>query len=61
MSSVATQPAKNEPSAEVAAEAAAFRPDFSHLALLVQVPGVDVVGRVVASPIGCGLAIELSS
>lgn len=37
-----------DPAADVAAEAAAFRPDFSHLALLVQVPGVDVAGRVEA-------------
>jgi lysyl-tRNA synthetase class 1 len=35
-------------SADVAAEAAAYRPAFGHLALLVQVPGVDVAGRVVA-------------
>jgi lysyl-tRNA synthetase, class I len=34
-----------DPSADVAAEAARFRPPFSHLALLVQVPGVDVVAR----------------
>ena len=32
------------PDADVAAEAAAFRPAFAHLALLVQIPGVDVVG-----------------
>ncbi len=31
--------------ADVAAEAAAFRPNFAHLAFLVQVPGVDVVAR----------------
>ncbi len=37
-----------DPEADVAAEAAAFRPDFSHLALLVQVPGVDVDARVEA-------------
>ena len=30
------------------AEAAAFRPAFSHLALLVQIPGVDVAARVEA-------------
>ena len=35
-----------EPDADVAAEAAAFRPPFGHLALLIQVPGVDVVERV---------------
>jgi lysyl-tRNA synthetase class 1 len=34
--------------ADVAAEAAAFRPAFGHLALLVQVPGVDVGERVAA-------------
>jgi lysyl-tRNA synthetase class 1 len=37
-----------DPAADVAAEAAAFRPDFGHLALLVQVPGVDVAARVEA-------------
>jgi lysyl-tRNA synthetase class 1 len=37
-----------DPRADVAAEASAFRPDFSHLALLVQVPGVDVAERVEA-------------
>ncbi|MEO5918016.1 MAG: lysine--tRNA ligase [Candidatus Limnocylindrales bacterium] len=31
--------------ADVAAEAAAFRPNFAHLAFLAQVPGVDVVAR----------------
>jgi lysyl-tRNA synthetase class 1 len=31
--------------ADAAAEAARFRPPFRHLALLVQVPGVDVEGR----------------
>ena len=36
------------PDADVAAEAAAFRPEFAHLALLVQVPGVDVDERVLA-------------
>jgi len=34
--------------ADVAAEAATFRPAFGHLALLVQVPGVDVGARVEA-------------
>ena len=34
-----------DPDADVAAEAAAFRPAFGHLALLVQIPGVDVVER----------------
>jgi len=35
-----------DPGANVAAEAARFRPAFSHLAMLAQVPGVDIVGRV---------------
>ena len=35
-----------DPNADVAAEAAAFRPPFAHLALLVQIPGVDVAARV---------------
>jgi lysyl-tRNA synthetase, class I len=34
--------------ADVAAAAGAFRPAFGHLALLVQVPGVDVAARVAA-------------
>jgi lysyl-tRNA synthetase, class I len=34
--------------ADVAGEAAAFRPDFAHLALLVQVPGADIGARVEA-------------
>ncbi|HET7471737.1 MAG TPA: lysine--tRNA ligase [Candidatus Limnocylindrales bacterium] len=37
-----------DPDADVAAEAALFRPAFSHLALLVQIPNVDVRGRVEA-------------
>ena len=37
-----------DPDADVAAEAAAFRPAFAHLALLVQIPGVDVAARVEA-------------
>jgi lysyl-tRNA synthetase class 1 len=37
-----------DPGADVAAEAAAFRPAFNHLALLVQIPGVDVGQRVAA-------------
>jgi lysyl-tRNA synthetase class 1 len=37
-----------DPAADVAAEAAAFRPAFSHLALLAQVPSVDVAARVAA-------------
>ncbi|MEO7295280.1 MAG: lysine--tRNA ligase [Candidatus Limnocylindria bacterium] len=35
-----------EPDADVASEAAAYRPAFSHLALLEQIPGVDLVERV---------------
>jgi lysyl-tRNA synthetase class 1 len=35
-----------DPAADVGAEAAAFRPAFSHLALLLQIPGVDVAFRV---------------
>ena len=35
-----------DPAADVAVEAAAFRPAFSHLALLLQIPGVDVAFRV---------------
>jgi lysyl-tRNA synthetase class I len=34
--------------ADVAAEAAAYRPAFSHLALLEQIPGIDAVERVTA-------------
>ena len=37
-----------DPAADVAAVAGAFRPPFAHLALLVQVPGVDVPARVAA-------------
>ena len=37
-----------DPDADVSEAAAAFRPSFAHLALLVQVPGVDVEARVVA-------------
>ena len=37
-----------EADANVAAAAAAYRPAFSHLALLEQIPGVDVVERVTA-------------
>ena len=37
-----------EPEADVQAEAAAFRPAFSHLALLLQIPNVDVRARVEA-------------
>jgi lysyl-tRNA synthetase, class I len=34
--------------ADVATEAAAYRPAFGHLALLEQIPGIDVVERVIA-------------
>ena len=34
-----------DPDADLAAEAAAYRPAFAHLALLVQIPGVDIVAR----------------
>jgi lysyl-tRNA synthetase, class I len=37
-----------DPHADVAAEAAAYRPAFAHLALLVQIPGVDLQARVAA-------------
>jgi lysyl-tRNA synthetase class 1 len=43
-----------DPEADVAAVAAAFRPAFGHLALLAQVPGVDVRERVGAEK-GSGL------
>ena len=36
------------PDADVATEAAAYRPAFAHLALLAQIPGVDVGERVAA-------------
>jgi lysyl-tRNA synthetase, class I len=37
-----------DPSADVAAEANAYRPPFAHLALLLQIPKVDVAARVEA-------------
>ena len=37
-----------DPEGDVAAEAAAFRPAFGHLAMLIQIPDVDVVERVEA-------------
>jgi lysyl-tRNA synthetase class 1 len=37
-----------DPHADVAAEAAAYRPAFAHLALLLQIPNVDLVARVEA-------------
>jgi lysyl-tRNA synthetase class 1 len=42
------------PDSDVASEAAAFRPAFAHLALLLQVPNVDVEARVQAEK-GSGL------
>jgi len=51
-----------DPAADVASSAAAFRPAFAHLALLVQVPGVDVVTRVAAekgAPLTSAEAAEL--
>jgi lysyl-tRNA synthetase class 1 len=51
-----------DPAADVAAAAAAFRPAFGHLALLVQVPGVNVVERVAAekgAPLSAAEAAEL--
>jgi lysyl-tRNA synthetase class 1 len=43
-----------DPAADVAAEAALFRPAFGHLALLEQIPNVDIVARVEAEK-GSGL------
>ncbi len=37
-----------DPDADVATEAAVFRPAFGHLAMLIQIPGVDVIERVTA-------------
>jgi len=37
-----------DPAADVAAEAAAFRPPFAHLALLLQIPNVELAARVEA-------------
>jgi lysyl-tRNA synthetase class 1 len=51
-----------DPGADVAAAAAAFRPAFGHLALLAQIPGVDVRARVEAekgSPLTDAEAAEL--
>jgi lysyl-tRNA synthetase class 1 len=46
-----------DPTADVAAEAARYRPAFAHLALLAQIPGVDVAGRVTAEK-GSELSVE---
>jgi len=35
-----------DPDADVPAEASAFRPAFGHLAMLIQIPGVEVVERI---------------
>jgi lysyl-tRNA synthetase class 1 len=35
-----------DPAADVLEEAGAYRPPFAHLAMLIQVPGVDVVERI---------------
>ncbi len=40
--------ALRDPDADLEAEAAAYRPPFAHLALLLQIPGVDVAERVAA-------------
>lgn len=40
--------ALRDPEADVAAEAAAFRPSFAHLAFLVQVPSADIPAQVAA-------------
>jgi lysyl-tRNA synthetase class 1 len=37
-----------DPASDVAAEAAAFRPAFGHLALLLQIPNIDIIERVEA-------------
>jgi lysyl-tRNA synthetase class 1 len=46
-----------DPAADVAAEAARYRPAFAHLALLAQIPGVDVAARVAAEK-GSALSVE---
>ncbi len=40
--------ALRDPAADVSAEAGAFRPSFAHLALLLQLPGIDLAERVAA-------------
>jgi lysyl-tRNA synthetase class 1 len=49
-----------DPGADVASAAAIFRPAFAHLALLVQVPGVDVIARVAAEKGAPLTAVESS-
>jgi lysyl-tRNA synthetase class 1 len=46
-----------DPAADVAAEAARYRPAFAHLSLLAQIPGVDVAVRVAAEK-GSALSVE---
>jgi len=46
-----------DPAADLAAEAARYRPAFAHLALLAQIPGVDVAARVAAEK-GSALSVE---
>lgn len=46
-----------DPAADLAAEAARYRPAFAHLALLAQIPGVDVAARVAAEK-GSVLSVE---
>ncbi len=45
------------PSVDVVTEAAAFRPPFAHLALLLQIPGVDIPARMAAEK-GSALTIR---
>ena len=51
-----------DPAADVATAAGAYRPAFGHLALLAQVPGVDLAARVEAekgSPLTAAESVEL--
>jgi lysyl-tRNA synthetase class 1 len=50
-----------DPAADVAAVAAAFRPAFGHLALLRQIPGVDIEARIEAEKGGPLSAFERST
>ena len=50
-----------DPAADVAAVAAAFRPAFGHLALLRQIPGVDIEVRIEAEKGGPLTAFERST
>jgi lysyl-tRNA synthetase class 1 len=49
-----------DPAADLAFEAARFRPAFRHLTLLVQVPGVDLPGRLAVEKGGALDAAELA-